>query len=464
MADGNLLQLVESIVIVMLENRSFNHMLGHLSYEGFNTVVDGLRAPLEVQQYENLFEGESYYPFAMQDGKLPSDVPHERPFVTRQLAHTEVANRNTMSGFVDAYYQFTAVNRTDHPEPMGFFRRNQVPITSFLAQNFCVCDRWFAPVPTSTLPNRLMLLAGTTAVDATGGVLPPIAGTFILDWLRSRRVPWRVYHAGSLSFLLLLGKADVVLGEGCRGFDKFATDFANETDAEFPKVVLLEPSYGDAPRFGPLANDNHAPDAVAPGEAFLHAIYTAVIANPARWAKTVLIVTYDEHGGFFDHVPPLAVHQPPPPGARFTAPFTTTGPRVPGIVVSPLVVPGSVCHMNFDHTSVLQLLAERFGAGPTDYSPEVTARRSQGIRSLADALTGPVNPRRPAPPNPPPVPAQPAAPSDRPTEFTPPVPPGPPTPLQQAFVDAAKSLAEQMGAQAVPRFAGILEWRRTLPA
>jgi len=464
MANGTLVSQVETILIVMLENRSFDHMLGHLSFEGVNDGVDGLRAPLEVPQNENLFEGDPYYPFTMRDGKLPSDVPHERPSVTRQLAHLGTTNRDTMTGFVDAYYQFTRVNRTDRPESMGFFRGDQVPVTSFLARSFCVCDRWFAPVPTSTLPNRLTLLAGTTAVDTTGGVLPPIAGTFVLDWLNNRGVPWRVYHAGALSFLLLLGKVGVVLGKSCRAFDEFATDFATEADGVFPKVVLLEPSYGDAPPFGPPPNDNHAPDAVAPGEAFLHAIYTAVIDNPARWAKTMLIVTYDEHGGFFDHVPPLAVRQPPPPGARFTAPFTSTGPRVPGIVISPLVVPGSVCHANFDHTSFLQLLAERFGAGPTEYSPDVTARRNQGIRSLSETLTGPVDPRRPAPPNPPPVPAQPAGPSDRPLAFTPPVPPGPPTPLQQAFVDAAKDLADQAGARADPRFEGLVEWRRTLPA
>src|SRR5438445_711943 len=104
MANGDMLQQVETIVVLMLENRSFDHMLGHLSYERINPAVDGLLPPLDDQRYENLFEGEPYYPFPMRDGKLPSDLPHERSFVTRQLGHLQATNRATMSGFVDAYY------------------------------------------------------------------------------------------------------------------------------------------------------------------------------------------------------------------------------------------------------------------------------------------------------------------------------------------------------------------------
>lgn len=462
MPNGNALKQIDTIVIVMLENRSFDHMLSHLSYNGINHVVDGLRAPLDNPLYANVFEGEAYPPFIMRDGQLPCDVPHERKFVTRQLAYHQVTNRYAMNGFVDAYYNFTTVNRTQHPEAMGFLHRSQVPITSFLAQHFSVCDRWFAPIPTSTLPNRLMFLTGTTLVDSTGGAFPPRAGTFILDWLSQHGVPWRVYHAGVFSFFWLLGKWDVVLGNDCREFARFASDVATEPDNTFPKVILIEPSYGDAPRFGPPPNDNHAPGPVAPGEIFLHAIYSALVLNPARWAKTLLIVTYDEHGGCFDHVPPLEVRMAPGGGAQFTEPFATTGPRVPAIVVSPLAVAGSVCHAAFDHTSILQLLAERFGAGATDYSADVTARRNQGIRSLSDALTGPADPRRPTPPAPPSPPGIPAGPYDRPSVFTPPAPRGSPTSLHTAFLTAATQAIDQFTAQAEAKFPGITAWRTAL--
>lgn len=463
MANGNVLAQVETIVILMLENRSFDHMLGHLSLPPINSAVDGLRNPLDEGRYDNTFEGRPYAPFAMRDGKLPSDLPHERAYVTTQLAYRGTTARYEMDGFVRAYYEFTQVNRTDYPETVGFFPQDQVPITSFLARSFGVCDQWYAPVPTSTLPNRLMFLAGTTAVDATGGVFPPIAGTFLLDWLTARGVPWRIYHAGAISFFWLLGKFDVVLGDGCRDFDHFAQDVATEPVGQFPKVILVEPCYGDAP-LGPKPNDNHAPEAVAPGEALVHDVYAGLIANPARWARTVFIVTYDEHGGFYDHVPPLAVRQAPPAGAQFNQPFATTGPRVPGIVVSPFVPPGTQCHAALDHTSILQLLAERFGTGPTDYSAEVTARRGHGIRSLSEALTGPVDPRRPAPPAPPPEPQSPAGPYDRPSVWNPSVAPTAPPPMQQAFRSAAVRMVEQFGAQAEAKFPGITAWRRSLGA
>src|SRR6185503_802921 len=102
-----------------------------------------------------------------------------------------------------------------------------------------------------------------------------------------------------------------------------------------------------------------------------------------RWAKTVMIVTFDEHGGFYDHVPPIAVRTDPPAGVTYK-PFVTTGVRVPGLVVSPLVSAGSVHDQPLDHTSILQFIASRFGNGP--YSPEVEARRQQGIGNVADTL------------------------------------------------------------------------------
>ena len=86
----------------------------------------------------------------MQDAPLPSDLPHERDEVAMQLAYSQVTGTYSMNGFVKAYYQDTTVNRTQHPEPMGIFPPSAVPITHFLAHNFAVCDRWFAPLPTST--------------------------------------------------------------------------------------------------------------------------------------------------------------------------------------------------------------------------------------------------------------------------------------------------------------------------
>jgi phospholipase C len=107
--------------------------------------------------------------------------------------------------------------------------------------------------------------------------------------------------------------------------------------------------------------------------------FTWLAGNDERWAKTVLIVTFDEHGGFYDHVPPLSVRTDPPAGATYRA-FLTTGVREsPGLIVSPLVTTGSVYNAPLDHTSILQFLASRFGTGP--YSQEVTAEHRERRRS-----------------------------------------------------------------------------------
>ncbi len=379
------LTIVDTIVVVMMENRSFDHMLGHLSYGEYanGTPVEGLRDPLTQQAYENLYEGSPYYPFVMQDGPLPGDPPHERTSVQTQLTYSAVTGTYSMSGFVEAYYQSTPVNRTQTPEPMGFFPPSAVPILSFFANNFAVCDHWFAPLPTGTHPNRLMALTGASLVDDTRDHLLP-AGPTMLDWAMRHGVRWRVYHAG-LSFFILLGRFDQVLGPNFRAFEYLARDVAHEASDVLPQIILIEPSYADAPHLGSNhPNDDHPPLAVGFGEQFLRQIYEALTCNPDRWAKTVLIVTYDEHGGFFDHVPPLSVPYAPPDAAY--PPFTTTGVRVPALVVSPLVAERHVYSGPLDHTSVLQCLAERFSPHEEGYSTDVNQRRALGIASVSEVL------------------------------------------------------------------------------
>jgi len=151
-------------------------------------------------------------------------------------------------------------------------------------------------------------------------------------------------------------------------------------------VIIVEPLYGDAARIiGGIADDDHPPAAVGHGELFLRKVYDSLTRNPARWAKTVLIVTFDEHGGFWDHVPPPMIPFDPPADATFNRRFESLGVRVPALVVSPLVSAKGVCHTVLDHTSVLQFLAEKFTPG-IPYSPAVDARAKSGIASVSAAL------------------------------------------------------------------------------
>jgi phospholipase C len=128
--------------------------------------------------------------------------------------------------------------------------------------------------------------------------------------------------------------------------------------------------------------------------------YAALSANPKRWKKTVMIITYDEHGGFYDHVEPITVTAKPPKGAKWqSGQFNTTGIRVPAVIASPLVQAGGVYSQPLDHTSILQFVASVFGKKDEVYSDEVDQLRKEGIGNVADALDSDT-PRTKIPPPP----------------------------------------------------------------
>ena len=354
-----------------------------------------------------------------------------------------------MRGFVKAYYTPTNPNRTQSPEPMGFLGAEDAPISSFLAREYAVCDRWFSCIPADTHANRLVSISGFTKNDRIARPIPilPNQPTF-LDWLTDRGIRWRVYRNG-LSFFTLMPQYldEIATGNGFRSVSQLEQDWRNEAAGTFPQVVVIEPSYIDSPiDLEDSPNDNHPELPIAPGEAYLRRIYTALTANPQRWAKTVFIVTYDEHGGFFDHVPPPRVPSPVPPGASYTAPFRSTGVRIPALVVSPFVQRGTVVSDTLDNTSLLQLLAERFDPNSAGYSPEVNARRTAGIKSASLALNA-TPPRGD-------IPAAPAAPAV-PAGLVNPVRP-PTTPMKKAFFEAAQRLDTHPAAAA--SHPGLKQW------
>src|ERR1700732_4205308 len=208
------LDRVWTLVYVMLENRSFDHMLGYLSLIDPKKTVDGLGAPpgtsvdyrrlgtkLLNDSYLNVSsaDGELHYPFHMSDLPLAIDIPHDRHSVAQQLGRQNPAGSYSMDGFVDAYYA-SGPTRVELADPLGFFTSLELPTQDFFARQFAVCDRWFACIPTDTQPNRLMSLNGTTGIDRTGG-LPPDQ-PLVLDWLDRNKFDWRVY-SDDLSFFVL---------------------------------------------------------------------------------------------------------------------------------------------------------------------------------------------------------------------------------------------------------------------
>lgn len=377
---------IDTIVIVMMENRSFDHVLGHLHHPqyGNRTEIDGLVDPATTADYDNVYDSQVYKPVAAKDKVLPHDLPHTRSTIATQIDVEH--GQATMAGFVTAYVDSTH-SVVDRPPPMDFQTPPALPVTDFLANEYLVCNSWFAPVPSGTQPNRSVAFTGTTLIDDNvSGLIPH--DQLVLDWLTSHQVRWRVYHSG-LSFFLLFDPTKEFFSTQFRSVRELARDFQDERPARAPQVVFIEPEYEDSPvHLGFTPNDNHPPLAMAPGEAFLHMVYSALASNPKRWAKTMLVVCYDEHGGFFDHRPPRPVHMDPPPaGAKYADPFMTTGVRVPALIASPMVQRGGVSDVLLDHTSLLQLLAEKFAGGARNYSDAVTQRIDQGIASLSATLT-----------------------------------------------------------------------------
>lgn len=387
------LDAVGTVVIVMLENRSFDHMVGHLSLIDPKLPIDGLVAPdgssidyrvpltqLQNGAYLNLSSGDGalHYPFHMQDNPLTTDVPHDRHSVKTQLGRADPTGAYSMEGFVDAYYAYTPT-RMNLVDAMGFFTAAEAPMTDFLARQFATCDRWFCSIPTDTQPNRLMAYNGETQTDRTSG-LPPDQ-PLVLDWMNQNNIDWRVY-SDDLSFFALFPRLwpTILNSDRFRNLSDLTADVLNadpNNPASFPKVIFVEPSYEDSPIHPDHdPNDDHPPLQIGFGEDFLRQVYQALTppGNLTVWNRMVMIVTYDEHGGFYDHVSPLQ-----PVAATCGAnnePFTSTGVRVPAFVVSPFVEAGSIYKNNLDHTSILEFLAEWLTPG-RPYSQTVATRLAQ---------------------------------------------------------------------------------------
>src|SRR5256885_10065 len=259
-----------------------------------------------------------------------------------------------MGGLVRAYVDVSH-SIVEQPPPLGYRPPDSVFMSDFLARNYLVCDHWFAPLPTDTHPNRVMAFTGTATVDETKSRIIPHRN-LVFDWLTRRGVRWRAYHCG-FSFFPLFGEFEHILGGNFHSMRQLASDIARDDDDEVPQVIFVEPEYGDSPvHFGFPPNDNHPPDPIGPGEHFLRDIYTALSSSP-RWAQTMLVVIHDEHGGFFDHVPPLPVKIPVPAGALYLEPVPTTRGRVPAPIASPLLPARTGLPGKLGHNSPLPLLA-----------------------------------------------------------------------------------------------------------
>ncbi len=248
---------------------------------------------------------------------------------------------------------------------MHYFTSPQLPVMSQLALAFGVSDRWHAPAPCQTWPNRFFAHTGTANgyVNNSPTHFPYLMETVFNRLEEDAKVPWRVYfHDVPQSITLTRLWGDV----GAH-FRYFNDDFTRDAAAgNLPAYSFIEPRYFADPLGGKMPNDQHPPHNVAYGESLIAAVYNAVRGGPG-WKKTLLIVTYDEHGGCYDHVlPPKAV----PPGGQSPDGFDfgRYGVRVPALLISPWIPAGSVVRppgaIPFDHTSIIATLRKLFPFAP----------------------------------------------------------------------------------------------------
>ena len=393
---------IETIVIVIMENRSFDHLLGYLSLPTTPSPmsVEGLRAdPNWITAHANQNAGETYACQSLAaDVQTISDPAHDQRSIHLQITAPPVdPTLPGMGGFVQSYVSFSNPRPTDPGLIMGYYDQSAVPVFDFFARNYVVCDHWFSALPLGTQANRLMAMAGESQVLDNASVFLPDQ-YLVYDWLTDHKVSWCAYQRGGFfpffslmpDWLPEIGASLTLSALGGRGRFRRYSQFAAEWIAQdaMPNAIFIEPEYTDGPHSTP--NDDHSPTGIAPGQAFLADIYQTLISNPDRWAKTLMVVTYDEHGGFFDHVPPLEI-----PTQILGQHIATTGVRVPAFVISPQVAAGEVFNGSLDHTSILQLLDDRFA--PTEgYSIAVNARQAK-LQRLASVLRPPeASPRAPS--------------------------------------------------------------------
>lgn len=382
------LDLIRTIVVVMMENRSFDHMLGYLGLKAGWEKVDGVK-PNDASWLErttNIYNGQSYRPFEQKNvtGKMAGDPPHEWTDIARQMGTPDENGRFPLNGFVANYA--TAKEKpaiSKKPPVMGYFTGDRLPVTDRLATSFAVCDHWFSSLPAGTQANRLMAMAGYSLIAHNTFPLPD--HQLVYDWLDERGVNWRVYHEGLPFFAMMPNQISRILTSGrFRPLKTLWDDANNESPDEFPEVIFVEPWYTDGPHHN-LSRDDHAPSSVVGGQQFLNEVYRDIRVNP-NWLNTVMVITYDEHGGFFDHVSPPRLVTRAPDNTHNNPGFSCLGVRVPALVVSPFVSPGTVYDKQLDHTSVLKFIGEKFGdrnGKPKGYSALVDAR---DVYSVSDVL------------------------------------------------------------------------------
>jgi phospholipase C len=394
---GNL-AAIDHVVVLMLENRSFDHMLGYL-YSASNNV-----SPVTGQPFEGLTGSEQnpdgnggtvdvyqITPSTPSAYFMPGSDPGEGYKATNDQLYGSITapaagTPAPMTGFVTDYAytlgwqakdpSYTVLPGTTPNMIMGCFTPAALPVLSALATGYAVCDHWFASVPTETMPNRAFTCAATSMGQVDDNT-KSFSAPSIFAALGAAGQTWGIYGYTNRP-LTADDFTDIAAAAG--GTIGLFTDFQAACAAgTLPDYTFLEPSWATT------GNSQHPNYNVALGEQLIHDVYEALRTSP-NWPQTLFVLTYDEHGGCFDHVPPPWGATPPDSATEqpYNFGFDRFGVRVPTVLISPLIAPGTVYRTTsstpLDHTSILATVEQRWGLKP------LTARDA-AAPAFGDVLT-----------------------------------------------------------------------------
>lgn len=347
---------IKHVVLLLLENRSFDQMLGCFQQVYPNLEGVDPNAPPRMNS-----DGVKQYPQAPTKAEqMPVDPRHETEHVLKQIAAN---NSGFVSDFADYYGSGTGPD--DRQLIMSYYPRMFLPALHRMARDFTICDHWFSSVPGPTWPNRFFAFSGTASgrVDMPNGILHPDLDnlifrqhqTTLFDRLNEKGKSWKVYYYDFPSSLILTHQREPRNLLNYHKIDKFFQEVAHLASVDFPEFVLIEPKYA-----GQDQNDDHPPHNIMKGEKLIADVYNAIRSKEELWTSTLLAIVFDEHGGFYDHMsPPAAV---PPDEHNEGYSFDRLGVRVPAVLVSPLVGK-RVESTEFDHTSLLKYLTNKWSLG-----------------------------------------------------------------------------------------------------
>jgi phospholipase C len=372
---------IKHVIVLMFENHSFDQMLG--CFWGRHPKLAGVD-PANPNSNEDS-GGRPYSQQATDDSTVRPDPKHDLADVQAQLDHAN-------GGFVLNYEKAAGANSDQRQQIMDYFRSGSLPALHQIADQFTICDHWYASVPGPTWANRFFVHSGTSmgrvAMPEGWNQAPQLYLGYdqdtIYDRLNEQNIRWRIYHGDVPQSLLMSHQRKIHNAIHYRWLDEFFNDVARP-EAAFPEYVFIEPNYFHVPGEQPQ-NDDHPPHSTKPAQALLAKVYNSIRQNEALWNSTLLVVVYDEHGGFYDHVSPPAAD--PPDGHLTEYTFDRYGVRVPAVLVSPWVgmrVLGTV----FDHTSLLKYLIDKWRLKP------LTNRVSKA-NSIGEAILKSAQPMTPS--------------------------------------------------------------------